>query len=690
MSVSDSHGREGGVLLSILAIGLALVAALLSPTQSQAVELPDGFEEVTIKSGFTGPVNAAWAPDGRMFVIEKRGVLKVVNPSGTVQTILDIQTKVNNYADRGLLGLEVDTAFVSNRFVYLLYAYETHPLMADGDGEVVSRAVRIGVNPDNTLVNPSNPETVILGTEVGADGSCPAPDNELDCIPADADTHMLGNVQSDPSNGTLWISSGDGHPLRVTEDLYRPYDERSYSGKILHVDRNGNGLPGHPFCPADNDFTHVCTKVHAKGFRNPYRFNLRPGKGPAVGDVGFQDEEEIDLVRVGENYGWPCYEGNLHTPAFASQPRCQQEYAKESTPEAAEPPAWTSPHNGAGAAIVGGPTYTGQGYPSEYAGDLFVGNYVGGWVKRLDVNGQDEVTAAHDFAAGLPAPVHLEMTPGGDLAYVGIWGADAGIKRFVYAPGNGRAVARAAATPTTGDPPLEVSFRGSDSSDPDGDPLSYDWDFGDGSPHSSRGRPVHVYASEGLYTATLTVDDGTGCATPRPKLWIKVGDDVPPNATILDPEDESTYRAGEVISLSGEGIDFEDGGSPGRRSSGTPFSTTANTFTTWEAGRAPPGASAPRRTTTRTATTRSPSRPRTRSLNRTRTRSTCVLGRRLSFASVPAGAPLIYAGRAITAPTSFQAAVGFRASIEAAASFVKNGVTYDFKRWSNGQPRFQR
>ena len=43
----------------------------------------------------------------------------------------------------------------------------------------------------------------------------------------------------------------------------------------MHVDRNGNGLPGHPFCPADTNLTHVCTKVYAKGLRNPFRFTLR-------------------------------------------------------------------------------------------------------------------------------------------------------------------------------------------------------------------------------------------------------------------------------------------------------------------------------------------------------------------------------------------------------------------------------
>ena len=65
----------------------------------------------------------------------------------------------------------------------------------------------------------------------------------------------------------------------------------------MHVDRNGHGLPGHPFCPAENDLTKVCTKLYAKGLRNPFRFTLRPAPlGPVVGDVGWETWEEIDLV----------------------------------------------------------------------------------------------------------------------------------------------------------------------------------------------------------------------------------------------------------------------------------------------------------------------------------------------------------------------------------------------------------
>ena len=99
--------------------------------------------------------------------------------------------------------------------------------------------------------------------------------------------------------------------------FYRTYDPTSFAGKIIHVDRQGRGLANHPFCPGDADLTHVCTKVYATGFRNPFRFTLRPGRGPAVGDVGYITYEELNLIQPGANYGWPCYEGPSRNPTLS-------------------------------------------------------------------------------------------------------------------------------------------------------------------------------------------------------------------------------------------------------------------------------------------------------------------------------------------------------------------------------------
>ena len=382
------------------AIVVLFAAAALAPAANASTMAP-GFVEETMSTGMNAPTAMAMSPDGRTFVAEKDGRVRVVTAGGQLLAapLLDLRNRVNSYSDRGLLGIATDRDFATNGHLYLLYSYELSPLTPDGSGSMVSRLTRVTVNPDNSVANPTAPETPILGTDVS--GPCPEPDNTRDCLPADHYWHSIGTVRVDPADGTLWVGNGDAHAHAIDAHSYRPYDEHSLAGKILHVDKNGQGLPGHPFCPGDSNYGNACTKIYAKGFRNPFRFSLRPGKGPVVGDVGFGTEEEIDLIKPGQNYGWPCYEGNAKTPLYDQEPRCQQEYDKApGTPGSATAPTWSYPH-GAGAAVIGGPVYAGTDYPPSFTGDVFVGDYAQSWVKRLDLNADEQVTGVHDVALSL-------------------------------------------------------------------------------------------------------------------------------------------------------------------------------------------------------------------------------------------------------------------------------------------------
>lgn len=330
--------------IALAAVAAAsILAALLSAAPAGAATYPSGFEERTIVGGLDEPVSMAWAPDGRLFIIEKPGRLKVAGPGASqATTILDITDDVNNFNDRGLLGLALDTKFASNGYLYLSYTYELRPMVRDSQAPMVSRVVRYTVGANNAVSSPQ----VVLGSYVS--GPCPAASNTVDCLPADGLSHSIGTVISAP-DGTLWIGNGDAADYNVVDPLaFRTYDERSMAGKIFHVDRDGHGLPGHPFCPGDNDLTHVCTKVHSKGFRNPFRFKLRPNGPLAVGDVGWSTREEVDLISTGgKSYGWPCYEGTIHTPGYRDRSECVPEYAKEPTPDARVGPQYDYPHGAA-------------------------------------------------------------------------------------------------------------------------------------------------------------------------------------------------------------------------------------------------------------------------------------------------------------------------------------------------------
>ena len=340
------------------------MAGLLARAErGAAAELPAGFEDLVLATGLNTPTAIDWAPDGRLFVVEKAGVMKVVVPARAPEatTVLDISDHVNGYGDRGLLGLAVAHDFARTGHVYLLYTYETD--RGRQDGRKTSRLTRITVGPDNRV---RGRERVILGKE-GA-RPCKRVSNTRDCIPADAPTHTIGTVRS-ARDGTLWLGTGESTAYDINyESAFDAFRNRTFAGKIIHVDKRGRGLPRHPFCARDADLSHVCTKLHAKGFRNPFRFTVHRGTA-IVGDVGLDTREEIDVTVPGGDYGWPCHEGSIRTPAFRGDRHCIRRYSFERRVHPSERPLYD--YAGRPGTVIVGPVFDGEAWPVEYQGRLF-------------------------------------------------------------------------------------------------------------------------------------------------------------------------------------------------------------------------------------------------------------------------------------------------------------------------------
>jgi glucose/arabinose dehydrogenase len=657
----------------VRAIFLSLAAMLAFAVPATAATYPAGFEEREIVAGLDRPMAAAWAPDGRMFVVEKDGALKVVEPGGAAAIpIADFSQRVNSHHDRGLLGVAVDGQYsATNPFLYLLYTYDLNQTIPDSEGPMVSQLMRVRVDANNVVTEP----TVILGTHMS--GTCPPPANNIDCMPSDGLSHSIGTVRSAP-DGTVWLGSGDAASFsEVDRTALRTYDERSLAGKIIHVDRFGRGIGSHPFCPGDTNLANVCTKLHAKGFRNPFRFTLRPGGGLVVGDVGWDQKEEVDLVPAagGQSYGWPCYEGTIRTPGYSNLAECQAEYNRPAGTHLG--PTIDYQHNGS-RSVMGGPEYDGTLYPADYRNSIFYADYSGGFVRRLAPDGagyRDE-----PFASSWSG-VAVEEAPNGDLVVVdpGQFGDGQGaVRRVAYGPDNRTPVARLSATPTSGSAPLTVSFDARTSSDPDGDPLTYRWAFGDG--ESAAGSTAsHTYAP-GDYTAVLTVDDGRG-RTGTAQVRISSGNTAP----AVTISGDSAYRGGVPFRLSASGDDAEDGELPA-----TAFDWDVKLF---HADHIHPvgnyrdrGAIEMNAITDHDAdafyevivTATDSGGTSTRATARLRPQTTAF---RLD--SSPPGAPLSYGGRILTAPRDLTSAIGFQTSVSAAQSFVANGRRYVFERWSD-------
>src|SRR5262249_55182414 len=152
--------------------------------------------------------------------------------------------------------------------------------------------------------------------------------------PSEGSSHSIGSVRV-AADGTLFVGTGDGNDYTKVDPLtFNDNNPQTYRGKIMHIDRNGHGLPGHPFCPADTTLTDVCTKILAMGVRTPSRYPTRPGGGLAIGDVGENAYEELALANGGEDFGWPCWEGPVQTPfqdsmgkKYSTPPFCMARYA---------------------------------------------------------------------------------------------------------------------------------------------------------------------------------------------------------------------------------------------------------------------------------------------------------------------------------------------------------------------------
>src|SRR3954471_20370748 len=224
------RGKLAGLFATVV------VALTIACAPASAITVPAGFTVTPLTGALSGAVSVAWAPDGRMFVASATGGgnIWIFNPGSTTPSAL-------RPVGGNVYGIAIDRDFAQNGYMYIARTF---------GGNTTQRLTRVTVKPDNTYVNPSNPETVLLGSQSTL--PCPPPSNTNDCIPA-ASPHDLNAVLSDPSDGTLWVANGDENNLGNPETITDVYSEQSFAGKIIHIDRNGNGLPGHPFCPADNN-----------------------------------------------------------------------------------------------------------------------------------------------------------------------------------------------------------------------------------------------------------------------------------------------------------------------------------------------------------------------------------------------------------------------------------------------------
>jgi len=591
----------------------AATLAIVPPAAAPAATYPLGFSEQTVFSGLTNPTTVRFAADGRVFVAEKSGLIKVFDSLTDPQPDMfaDLRTEVHNFWDRGLLGLALDPAFPSSPYVYVLYTHDAPiggaaprwgtagatsdgcptPPGATADGCVVSGRLSRLTASGNSMVGDERvliedwcqqyPSHSIGALDFGPDGALYVSGGDgasFNFVDYGQDGSPL-NPCGDPPGGvgaTLTPPTAEGGALR-SQDLRTAADPTGLDGALLRVDpATGAGLPDNPNSGSSDANAR---RVVAYGMRNPFRFAVRPGTGEVwIGDVGWNTWEEIERLRTPSasltNLGWPCYEGAGRQNGYdsANLSICENLYAAGTGAVQAPLFAWnhsstvvpgeSCPSGSSAAAGIAFAPENGS-YPAEYRGALFFADYSRDciWAMLPGSDGVPDPAKIRTFAAGAGNPVQLEIGPGGDLFYPDFDGGT--IRRVTFTAANQPPTAVATAAPTTGSPPLTVQFDGSGSSDPDaGDTLSYAWDLdGDGQYDDSTAvAPTYTYTSTGTYVASLRVTD-TGGASGTAAVTINVGNTAP-SATISSPAPGTTWKVGDVIQFAGGASDAQDGPLP--------------------------------------------------------------------------------------------------------------------------------
>ncbi|MFO1417468.1 MAG: PQQ-dependent sugar dehydrogenase [Methylotetracoccus sp.] len=289
-----------------------LVAFACMPHGGHAAALvPQGFVDELYAGGIGRPTAMEFTPDGRLFVLEQTGSVRVISAGGVLQATPFATLKVDASGERGLLGITFDPSFSRNQYVYLYYTVPGTPAH--------NRVSRFTAN-GNVAVAGS--ETVLL---------------DLDALSATATFHNGGTLQFG-TDGKLYIAVGDNTNYANGQSL------TTRLGKMLRINADGT-------IPADNPTTFpgiagstsgLNRAIYAVGLRNPFKFAVQPTTGKwFINDVGENTWEEINAGGRGLNYGWSVSEGPTTNPDFKS-------------------PVFYYPHSGpapSGCAITGGAFY---------------------------------------------------------------------------------------------------------------------------------------------------------------------------------------------------------------------------------------------------------------------------------------------------------------------------------------------
>ncbi len=626
--------------LKISLIGLCSVGSLAAAT------LPTSFAETQIATGLD-PTSLTIAPDGRVFVCEKAGRIRIIKNNVLLATPF-ATLSVDNSNERGLQSVVFDPDFATNSYLYAYYSTSVAPIR--------NRVSRFTANGD--LVTAGS-ELVLIETD-----------------------NLEGSVHNGGAmyflDDHLFIATGESGNGSNSQNLSKKL------GKILRIHADGS-------IPASNPFVGVAganPAIWAYGLRNPFTAAIQPGTGKFfINDVGGGSWEEINLGIAGADYGWPFSEGASTDPDHTD-------------------PFFAYAHDGStfgGCAISGGAFYNPaiSNFPASYIGRYFFADYCNGKISSINPDNASDVSV---FATGVNRCIDIDVAADGALYYIARAGMGGGsqqdntsttngsVFRVVY---TGSQVPTIAAQPQSRTVPIgeTVTFSVAASGS---QPFTYQWFRNDVLiPGQSTATLTYgpVVLAENNSTIHCVVTNTFGFATTTDAI-LTVTTNTRPDPVIVTPAASLLYRGGMVLNFSGSATDTQDGTLP---ASAYSWKIDFHHDTHSHPGMgSTPGITAGTYTVDTTGETASNVWYRiyltvtdSGGLSRTVSRDIFPQLAQMTFTTVPAGLAISLDGAALTTPFTVTGVVGIDRQLSAGSPQFIGETAYRFDSWSQGGANVQ-
>jgi len=562
---------------------------------AQAKKVPEDnrFTKVVLGYNLDEPTEMAILPDSRIIFIERKGAVKLYDPNADTITVINTFNVGTKFED-GMMGITTDPDFEKNNWLYMYYA---HP---ERSANVLSRFVFDGAKIDQA----SEKEMLEVVTQ-----------REKCCHTGGSLTFGPGkNLFLSTGDNTSPFESDGYSPADETAGR-SPFDAMKSSsntndlrGKILRIHPEPDGtytIPEGNLFPKGEDKTRP--EIYVMGNRNPYRISVDqqtgflywgevgPDAGNDSPERGPRGYDEVNQAQKSGYFGWPLFVGgnyayakyDFETKTVGAKPDVNKPMntspnntGKTELPPVSAPFIWypyaESPDfplvKTGGRNAMAGPIYYSDNYkgkteafPDYFDGKLLMYDWMRNWMRLVTMNEKGAIMDIEPFMDNIQFNNTIDMAYGPDgklytLEYGTKWftqNMDARLSRIDYNGGNRPPLAKLKADKVSGATPLAINFSAGESSDPDGDAVTYELEIKGEVLKSGVTDFNYTFDKPGIYHPKLIVTDAKGSKSTT-ELTIIAGNE-PPVIDVTVSGNPDYYIPGGFVDYKVSVTDKEDG-----------------------------------------------------------------------------------------------------------------------------------